>query len=298
MSLVRRLGQAYHRLGKTSRAREAIEAGVAAGRESGDVVLFVELVKILNVITEEGFPETSSARATPLAQYTAIKRSADGACPTEVEKIAGECLVESITEGSDLPGSIVADGASLGRESSPEDRNTPGAASDPTASDDPDDHSVGAGEEHSGEAGDGSDGEEEGGVDTPGTPVEGESGTAGAKAKKKKKKKSRNKRNKASRNTWAGGEDEFGQKLTLKANKDGGGVVVEGLSAVLAASDISPVLLEAARGQLAHATRDPDVDNLIALGYLQVTFAATSFLSCNWACPSSALPMHLFLIRA
>lgn len=278
MSLFRRSGQAYHRLGKISRAREAIEAGVAVGKESGDVVLFVELVKTLNIITEDGFTETtSSIRVDPFEQYAAIKDGGDSPTSptsptslTEIEKIAGECLVEE----NDVPGGsiVVTNGASLGRESSPDDRS--GGA----------DVGGGGGDDQSGVVGDGSDGEEEGEVDTSGAPVEveGESGAAGAdgadgaKARKKKKKKSRNKRNKATRNTWAGGEDEFGQKLTLKANKDGGGVVVEGLSAVLAASDISPVLLEAARGQLAHATRDPDIDNLIALGYLQVTFEACS----------------------
>lgn len=93
--------------------------------------------------------------------------------------------------------------------------------------------------------------------------------------KKKKKKKKNSKKNKAGKMTWSGEEDEAGQRLTLRANKGGGGgVVVEGLSQVLAASDISPVLLQAARAQLCHAVGDPDVDNLIALGYLQVLTVA------------------------
>lgn len=95
-------------------------------------------------------------------------------------------------------------------------------------------------------------------------------GSGGGTKKKKKKKKPKRKSNKSGKMTWTGEEDETGKRLTLRANKGGGGVVVEGLSEVLAASDISPVLLEAARGQLAHAVGDPDVDNLIALGYLQV----------------------------
>lgn len=99
--------------------------------------------------------------------------------------------------------------------------------------------------------------------------ADGKDGTGEKSAKKKKKKKK--KKSKAAKTTWAGEKDSFGRRLTLTARKEGGGGVrVEGLPGVLAASDISPVLLEAARAQLCHAVGDPDVDNLIALGYLQV----------------------------
>lgn len=132
------------------------------------------------------------------------------------------------------------------------------------------DEAVGEGGECSGDEGEGDDNGSAGTAGTAGTASmvgDGE-GTPG-RTKKKKKKKSRSKRNKAGKTTWAGEEDRFGQRLTLRAEK-GGKVVVEGLSGVLAASDISPVLLNAARAQLCHAVGDPDVDNLIALGYLQV----------------------------
>lgn len=126
------------------------------------------------------------------------------------------------------------------------------------------DGALGEGGEGSGDEGEGDDNGSAGSVGAVG---EGE-GTPGG-AKKKKKKKSRSKRNKAGKTAWAGEEDEFGQRLTLRAEQ-GGKVAVEGLAGVLAASNISPVLLNAARAQLCHAVGDPDVDNLIALGYLQV----------------------------
>lgn len=110
----------------------------------------------------------------------------------------------------------------------------------------------------------------DGSTGTTGATGDGGSAPTGSK-KKKKKKKSRNKRSKASKTMWAGEKDEFGRCLTLRVDNGGSGVVVEGFPEVLAASGISPVLLEAARGQLCHAVGDPDIDNLIALGYLQVT---------------------------
>ena len=233
-------------------------------------------METLNVMASGEFPESAYTLSTQRAIIDSGRSAAAaGGGPAGTTKIAGE-FSEEFTEKEEryLLGSIIDDDDAPVCDSNPEERNTPGAVSDPTASDEADDHSLCATEEHSGEAGEGSgdegEGDEEGGAETPGVLGEGESVAGGAKTKKKKKKKSRSKRNKAGRNVWAGGEDEFGHKLTLRANKDGGGVVVEGLSAVLAASDISPVLLEAARGQLAHATGNPDIDNLIALGYLQV----------------------------
>ena len=108
------------------------------------------------------------------------------------------------------------------------------------------------------------------GVEMVGGGGEGEGPLAVAAVKKKKKKKKK-KRSKAGKTTWTGEEDEHGHRLTLSANAEGGGLVVDGLSAVLAASNISHSLLEAARAQLCHSVGNPDIDNLIALGYLQVS---------------------------
>lgn len=123
---------------------------------------------------------------------------------------------------------------------------------------------------------------------------EGDSAVGGGGGQKKKKKKKKRKSNKSGKMTWTGEEDETGRRLTLRANKGGGGVVVEGLSEVLAASDISPVLLEAARAQLAHAVGDPDVDNLIALGYLQVLFF---FLLAKYGAKDKFLSLMMRLIE-
>lgn len=376
-------GQAYHRLGKASKAREAYEAGVMAGKTGGDVLLFVELVGALKQLSGgggEAFAEPITVSAHPMmavgvdnsgvigskSQSSYASRSVMmgtidflSAAARDEDDLLQEASSKFSSDDLSIDSGVVSDGATKstttppappplfptnetstmllfahasGEEELSQDVGnqvggltydvsglstataegsivTEGIAtaaveptmageskhSDALSTDGGDigpsidglsdvlDGPVGGqqppqGEEEADAEGDGEgdaegdgdgSGEDEGVVDD--SEKSGAGGaSAGATKKKKKKKRNKNKRNKSGRMTWSGEENEYGQRLTLRANKDGGGVTVEGLDQVLAASDISPLLLKAARGQLCHAVGDPDVDNLIALGYLQV----------------------------
>lgn len=273
-------GQAFQRLGKPAQARQAFEAGVIAGKEGGDVLIFVQLVDAL--------AQPAAAAADTEAPDVATGR---GPASTSHAK-SGNCLgvpastaEHAITTGVKVE---IASSPEMGGTSRPE---LLGAGSSacvvaleklaPCA------ECVSARTSHSGDGGDvsaeaiaaqeeeGEASEEEqelGNTEMVGAAVGAveEGALATAKKKKKKKKKSRSKRNKAGKATWAGEEDEYGHRLTLSANTEGGGVSVDGLSEVLAASNITHSLLEAARAQLCHSVGNPDIDNLIALGYLQV----------------------------
>eukprot|EP00752_Nemacystus_decipiens_P001790 g1729.t1 len=238
--------QAFQRLGKLDRARESLEAGIEAGKEGGDVMLYVELVQALRHLAATPTPApvaTAKSSDDPPASVSGA-HDVDGK-DTDTHSSSKSVVVEHGTGGFPLPAPPAAQSSSPPR----------------------------GGDEGS-EEGDGDgDGEGEGGGDddgsagTAGAIGEGGGGPRAAGKKKKKKKKKK----KTAKTTWEGEQDASGGRLTLTANKGGGGgVMVKGLSGVLAASDISPVLLEAARAQLCHAVGDPDVDNLIALGYLQV----------------------------
>lgn len=271
--------QAFQGLGKLDRAREAVEAGIKVGKESGDVMLYVELVETLRqwtlattagAMATQGREDTNSPVCAPVAtapgnndsNVVGIEDSASTPMP-----VAELPLLEQPSSSYRANGkgaAILAETLVVGPSSAAR-RETGGVGE--------------GGQEGSGEEGDGNgdgdgggdgdgDGDDNRSVETTGATGEGESGVPRAATKKKKKKK---KKKKAAKTTWEGEENASGGRLTLTANKEGGGgVVVEGLSGALAASDISPVLLEAARAQLCHAVGDPDVDNLIALGYLQV----------------------------
>lgn len=235
--------QAYQRLGKLDQAREALEAGIKAGKGGGDVMLYVELVQALSQLTTTSTAEAVATKA-PVATAKSSSDSPENASRTHDDDNDNKSSSKSVgaehsTSGSPMPAPI-AQSLPPGRED-------------------------GSG----GEGDDGEDGggEDDGSVETTGQTGEEESGPRATGRKKKKKKKKK----KAAKTTWEGEENGSGGRLTLTANKEsGGGVLVKGLSGVLAASDISPVLLEAARAQLCHAVGDPDIDNLIALGYLQV----------------------------
>ena len=233
--------QAYQRLGKLDRAREALDSGIEAGKEGGDVMLYVELVQALRQLTAMPTPAPVATTKSSDDSTASRSRAPDGDesnNDTSTNNSSKSVGVEHGTSDSLLP--------------------APAAQSSPLGGDE------GSGEDGDGEGGGGDD---DGSVGTAGATGEGDGGPRAAGKKKKKKKKKK----KAAKTTWEGEEDASGGRLTLTANKGGGGGVrVEGLSGVLAASDISPVLLEAARAQLCHAVGDPDVDNLIALGYLQV----------------------------
>lgn len=254
---------------------------MSAGKEAGDVVLFVQMVEALKEMT--GGPESAAGSAarltanakTPINSVTGGVDLADG---REGPGLEPAYLLPSTGTDDRYP-PRVPDGDTAACDITL-DSSSPGADSGPTTADDGDDNSAiaedlldgssGDARDIAGDGGEGSGDEAEGdSVETAGATGERDS-APGSTKKKKKKKKNKSKRNKAGRSTWAGEEDAYGHRLTLRAEKEGGGVVVEGLPAVLAASDINPVLLEAARGQLCHAVGDPDVDNLIALGYLQV----------------------------
>lgn len=251
------IAQACQRLGKLNQARAALEAGIEAGKEGGDVMLYVELVQALRQVNATPAPEPGAVHAV------AAKRGDD--TPAHASRTKGN---DDDDHGNDA--SVIS--KSVGAEHSSSTAGS--AATVPAAEPSPHRRDEGSGDEGDGDGdgdrdGDGG-GDDDGSVGTAGATGEGESGPQSAAATSKKKKKKKKKK-KAAKTTWEGEEDASGGRLTLTANKGGGGgVLVEGLSGVLAASDISPVLLEAARAQLCHAVGDPDVDNLIALGYLQV----------------------------
>ncbi|CAB1105083.1 unnamed protein product [Ectocarpus sp. CCAP 1310/34] len=249
--------QAFRGLGKPDQAREALEAGIEAGKEGGDVVLYVQLVESLrqlNASLTPGGPTAQDAEVftTPTRAPSATAPPAN--CGNVGAKDSSPPEQEEQEEPSPKDGDGLKDSGADGGKGTATTADAAGGAN--------------GGGEAIGEEEDGG-GDDNGSGGTAGTTGIDENaagGKPGGKKKKKKKKKS-----KTAKTKWEGEEDASGKRLTLTANKEGGGgVLVEGLPGVLAASDISPVLLEAARAQLCHAVGDPDVDNLIALGYLQV----------------------------
>lgn len=247
-----------------------MEAGIKAGKESGDVILYVELVQTLRqwaTTTTAGAIATQDRESTknPIcAPVATAPGNKDSNILVGVEHKASPPMPVAELSPLEQPPSSDGDGSAIAANSDETLVSGPSSAARPETS-----GSGEAGEEGSVGEGDGDgDGDDSRSVDTTGATGEGESGAPRAATKKKKKKK---KKKKAAKTTWEGEENATGGRLTLTAVKEGsGGVVVQGLSGALAASDISPVLLEAARAQLCHAVGDPDVDNLIALGYLQV----------------------------
>lgn len=248
LSALRMAAQAYQRLSKLDLAREALEAGIEAGKEGGDVMLYVELVQALKQATASRTPAPVATAMSSDDPPASVTRTLDGdGNDNGTNSSSKSVAVEHSTSGSPAPAPAAKPSSSpvRGDDRSGEDRDGDGDG------------------DREGEGG----GDDDGSAETAGATGEGEGGLRAAGKKKKKKKKKK----KTAKTTWEGEEDASGGRLTLTANKGGGGgLVVEGLSGVLAASDISPVLLEAARAQLCHAVGDPDVDNLIALGYLQV----------------------------
>lgn len=253
---------------------------MSAGREAGDVVLFVQLVDALKQGTPVEHPETATASASQEVTHSSSSNSSgpgEAIDTTDTSRDADtneQDSVAALGEPDDTPpASPGPAGASAGSGYiAPEGGITSSSASSPGLADGA---SVGAVDDISAEGVEGSadegDCNDDGSTGTTSAAhTGGGDGGPGGVKKKKKKKKNRGKRNKAGRTTWAGEEDESGRRLTLRADNDSGGVVVEGLPGVLAASEISPLLLEAARGQLCHAVGNRDIDNLIALGYLQV----------------------------
>ncbi|CAM9167687.1 unnamed protein product, partial [Choristocarpus tenellus] len=231
-------GQAFRRLGNATKAQEAFEAGAAVGRGVGDVVLFAELATLAlagRSNGDRGDPINSPPHRKPAS---GLKEVDDTGSPR------GEPSADQI---GDQP-TNKSDG-SLADVSSPSNQLQPYNADSDSADE--------AGESPSRSVGQESEGGNDGQQEEAGTEEVG--GVTGKKKKKKKKKRGK-----------ARSEEEGGRGVLKLEARAGGGAVVHGLSQALAESSISPGVLEAARAQLAHGVGDQDIDNVIALGYLQV----------------------------
>ncbi|CAN0064871.1 unnamed protein product [Discosporangium mesarthrocarpum] len=269
-------GEAHRRLGNKEKAQRAFEAGVAIGTGAGDVILFAELQTRLQATREESDSAPLPAPWTPDLSAEVLEQGESGQTkptpmhvlgrgltPLEESSQSDHPLIYSsfLVSGQESTSVAMASDASDGIDTSsavsPDVESTTRGAvrvSDrlPTG--------VVVGEidleaEGEGEA----------------RVVEDEVGLAeeGAEAAvKKRKKKKKKRKGKGVAGAEDGGVAREGNLSLMTGH--GLPVDVQGLSQALAESSISPAMLLAARAHLNHGVGVPSIDNIIALGNLQV----------------------------
>ncbi|CAN0454338.1 unnamed protein product, partial [Ectocarpus sp. 12 AP-2014] len=196
--------QAFRGLGKPDQAREVLEAGIEAGKEGGDVVLYVQLVESLrklNASPTPGGPTAQDAEGSTTPTHAASATAPPANCGNLGAKDSSPPEQEEQEEPSPKDGDGLKDSGADDGEGTATPADAAGGAK--------------GGGEAIGEEVDGG-GDDIGSAGTAGTTGIDESaagGKLGGKKKKKKKKKS-----KTAKTKWEGEEDASGKRLTLTAN--------------------------------------------------------------------------------